>query len=306
MKSIFTLFIVSTCLLISFASGATYADEPVQVAVWPGRPPGVAENQELGNISEQDERIGSRVTMVTKPVLTVYKPAAEKDTGAAVVICPGGGYNILALDLEGTEVAQWLTGFGVTGIVLQYRVPRAKELAKHDLPLKDAQRAVSLARQHAADWKIDPNRIGILGFSAGGHLAAMASTNFARRTYEPVDSVEDQSCRPDFTILVYPAYLTGEKGELGLKLAEDVPVTDQTPPAIMIHAQNDRVTCNSSIAYFMALKEHEIPAELHIYPSGGHGYGLRPTEHAVTSWPDRVERWMQSMNLLQDRSVGRE
>ncbi|MEZ6114055.1 MAG: alpha/beta hydrolase [Pirellulaceae bacterium] len=274
------------------------ADGPRVIDVWPARAPGVAADAVLENKSEQNERIGTRVTSVSKPTLTIYRPAKEKDTKAAVVICPGGGYHILALDLEGTEVARWLNEIGVTGIVLQYRVPRAKELAKHELPLKDAQRAISIVRQHANDWGIEPDKIGILGFSAGGHLAATASTNFSTRTYDAVDATDEISCRPDFSVLIYPAYLTGEKGELGVQLADEVPVSDKTPPAIMIHAQNDGVTCNSSIAYFLALKEHKIPAELHIFPTGGHGYGLRPTEHAVTGWPALVERWLRSISVL--------
>lgn len=274
------------------------AGEPQVIDVWPARAPGVAADAALENKSEHNDRIGTRVTSVAKPTLTIYRPDKENDTKAAVVICPGGGYHILAWDLEGTEIARWLNEIGVTGIVLQYRVPRAKDFAKHELPLKDAQRAISVVRQHADNWGIDPNKIGILGFSAGGHLAAMASTNFTTRTYEAIDATDQISCRPDFSVLIYPAYLTGEKGELGVRLADEVRVSDETPPAIMIHAQNDGVTCNSSIAYFLALKEHEIPAELHIFPSGGHGYGLRPTEHAVTGWPALAERWFRSISVL--------
>lgn len=273
------------------------ASEPVaEVVLWPQGAPGVGAEAAAENTVAQDQRIGRRVTKVAKPLLTVYKPAKEKDTGAAVVICPGGGYHILALDLEGTEVAAWLNGIGVTGLVLQYRVPRSKDAPKHAAPLQDAQRAIRVARQHAADWGIDPQRVGILGFSAGGHLAATAATNFATSVYEARDDADRLSCRPDFAVLVYPAYLTGEGDEL--QLAPELPVAAQTPPAFLVHAGDDRISATNSVAFYLALKRAGVSAELHVYPTGGHGYGLRPSEHAVSRWPDRAEQWFASRGLL--------
>jgi len=288
------LFIIAV-LLISQAQ-LTYAVEPIELTVWPDRPPGLAEDAKLENLVEKDDRIGRRVTRVAKPTLTVYRPLKDKDTGAAVVICPGGGYHILALDLEGVEVAKWLNEVGITGIVLQYRVPKTTEAPKHLAPLRDVQRAMSLVREHAKEWDIDPERIGLMGFSAGGHLAATAGTNFSKRSYELIDERDKTSCRPDFLMLIYPAYLTAEDSEVAL--APELQVTPETPPTLLIHAGNDNVSATNSVAFYLALKKAKVRAELHIYPSGGHGYGLRESEHAVSTWPDRAKRFLKSIDVL--------
>ncbi|MFH1268831.1 MAG: alpha/beta hydrolase [Planctomycetota bacterium] len=274
------------------------AIEPTKtMEIWPDKVPG--EKGDLGEEKAVKSTTGKpivRISNVSRPTISVFKPPKEKDTGAAVMICPGGGYNILAWDLEGTEVAEWLNSIGVTGIVLKYRVGRRKDQPKHLAPLQDAQRAMSLIRKNAEEWGIDPKRIGILGFSAGGHLSAAASTNFDKRAYDRIDEIDGISCRPDFTVLVYPAYLLD-----GEKLVAELPVGKETPAAFLAHAGDDGIKAEGSIQYCLALRRHNIPGELHVYPKGGHGFGLRPSENPVSTWPKRCEEWLKSMGLLQKR-----
>lgn len=289
--------LVLLSMLFLLVGSATAVEPLVTLDVWPGEVPG--EKDDIGPeqlAPETPNRPVDRIQNVTKPTIAVYKPEADKDTGAAVLICPGGGYNILAFDLEGTEVAQWLNSIGVTGIVLKYRVPRRKDREKHDAPLQDAQRAMSLVRSKAAEWKIDPQRIGILGFSAGGHLSATTATNSDRRNYEAIDAVDDVSCRPDFAVLVYPAYLLKDNSD---ELAPEIRVTEATPPIFFAHAGDDRISPENSIRMFLALKQAGVPGELHVYASGGHGFGLRPSEHPCYTWPDRCAAWMKSRGLLE-------
>ena len=264
--------------------------------LWPGKAPG--ETYELPAEAEQPARPGQkqviRIGNVSTPMLSVFKPT--NPNGTAVVICPGGGYNILAWDLEGTEVAEWLNGFGVTAIVLKYRVPRRKDREKHAAPLQDAQRALALTRHQAKAWDINPERIGILGFSAGGHLTATAMTSWRKRTYPVVDEACHYSCRPDFGILVYPAYLVNN--ETKTKLAPEVPVDKDTPPAIFIHAGDDRVTADSSVQMWLAMRRAGVHSELHVFPHGGHGYGLRPSADPVSKWPKLVEAWLKRTALV--------
>jgi len=212
-----------------------------------------------------------------------------------VLICPGGGYNILAMDLEGEEVAAWLNSIGVTGIVLKYRVPRRKDQPAHVAPLMDAQRAVGIVRSRAKEWGIKADHIGILGFSAGGHLAAATSTNFDKRHYEPIDDIDKISSRPDFTVLVYPAYLT-EKGKD--QLAPEIRVTKQTPPTFFAHAGDDGISPENSIMMYLALKRAGVPAELHVYVNGGHGFGLRAAASPAVTWPARCEEWLRTRGLV--------
>lgn len=287
---------LSLLLLLATLTSPIIAAEPFTLSVWPGKVPG--ETGDIGEEKFQPPRAKGkpvkRLSNVTKPTITVYRPEKEQGTGVAVLICPGGGYNILAWDLEGTEVADWLNSIGVTGIVLKYRVPRRKDREKQDAPLQDAQRAMSLVRKHADKWGIDSKRIGILGFSAGGHLSAAASTNFDQRHYDSIDEVDSISCRPDFAVLVYPAYLTSDDG-----LASEIRVTGETPPTFLAHASDDGISSENSIAMYLALKKAKVPAELHIYASGGHGFGLRPSENPASNWPQRCEQWMRSRGLLQ-------
>jgi acetyl esterase/lipase len=292
-----------TLLFVFLAALAARASEPM--LLWPNGAPG-----EKGDIGEEHDttkpneglvagKTVVRLGNVSAPTLIVYAPAQDKDTGAAVVVCPGGGYQILAMDLEGTEVCQWLNSAGVTAVLLKYRVPERKGLERHAAPLQDAQRTLSLARFHAAEWHIDPKRIGILGFSAGGHLSASASTRFDKRTYKPVDEADKVSCRPDFTILIYPAYLTHEMASgPGLDLAPDLTVTSNTPPTFLVQTEDDGVHVENCLFYYLALKKANVPAEMHLFADGGHGYGLRESGKAVISWPKRAEEWMRGRGIL--------
>lgn len=291
-------------LWVAFSSGAWAAEPAPTVELWSGAAPGdqgplAGPEQDLTKPSDH-QVAGKRVVRlgnVARPTISVHRPPAEKDTGAAVLICPGGAYHILALDLEGTEVCDWLNSIGVTGVLLKYRVPRRPERPMHAAPLQDAQRAMGLVRERAKDWGIDPARIGVLGFSAGGHLAAALSNNHSRRSYPEVDEADKLSCRPDFAVLVYPAYLV-EKGQPH-KLVAEMPVSASTPPTFLVMAQDDPVGVESPLGYSASLHAAKVPFELHIYPKGGHGYGLRRTELAITSWPDRAAAWLRASGFLE-------
>jgi len=274
------------------------------MALWPKGAPG--EKGDIGveqDTSKPGEGLvgGKRVVRlgnVSIPTLTLYRPPKRKDTGAAVVVCPGGGYSILAMDLEGTEACQWLNSAGVTAVLLKYRVPARKGLERYAAPLQDAQRALGLVRFHAAEWHIDSKRIGIMGFSAGGHLSAVASTHFEKRAYEPVDEADQASCRPDFAMLVYPAYLIRREGP---ELSPELTVTSNTPPTFLVQAEDDHVRVENSLFYYLALKKAGVPAEMHLFASGGHGYGLRASDKAVVSWPKRAGEWMRKLGVLEGK-----
>ncbi len=287
------------CILLLALIGIvpSRAAEPAPLLLWPNGAPGEVGNIPAEGVAEpRGSKPVTRLQNVTAPTLTFYPAAPEKDTGTTVIVCPGGGYNILAWDLEGTEIIAWLNRIGVNGVLLKYRVPRRPDLAKHQAPLQDAQRALSLVRHRAKRWGLDPDRIGLLGFSAGGHLTAMASTHWHTRTYPRMDASDDHSCRPDFSILIYPAYLSQK--DTPTALSPEVVVTPDTPPAILIQTQDDGVKVESSIAYYLALKKHKVPVAMHLYPTGGHGYGLRASEHTVSSWPDRCEDWLRGQKLI--------
>jgi len=280
-------------VLLMFCTAAVATEKPMKV--WPDGAPG--EKGDLGAETATPSKPGQkqvlRISNVTVPTLQFY-PAKKNNTGTTVVVCPGGGYNILAWDLEGTEVCDWLNSLGVNAVLLKYRVPRRKGLPPYHAPLQDAQRTMSYVRAHAKQWKINPARIGILGFSAGGNLAAMTSMHFDKRHYEMIDEIDQVSSRPDFTILIYPAYLTTADG----KLVPEAKVTKQTPPMFMQHAYNDGVTPESSVLMWLALKRLGVPAEMHITETGGHGYGLRVTDSNSHRWPTRCEQWMRERGLL--------
>jgi acetyl esterase/lipase len=287
----------------ALAGQVSSAAEPMKpVELWPaGAPDETKPIGEEADLTKPDEGLiaGKRLIRlgnVSKPTITVYPAPAEGNTGTAVVVCPGGAYHILALDLEGSEVCEWLNSIGVTGILLKYRVPAREGRERHAAALQDVQRAMGLVREHAKEWGIATDRIGVLGFSAGGHLAAMLSTNYAKRSYERVDAADDLSCRPDFSVLIYPAYL-GQKDKPSV-LSEQLPVDGKTPPAFIAMTQDDPVDVRSAFVYSAALNEARVPVELHVYPKGGHGYGLRKTELPVTSWPDRLKDWLSSSQLL--------
>lgn len=237
-----------------------------------------------------------RITGVSEPTITIYTPSEELANSSAVIVCPGGGYNILAYDLEGDEVCQWLNDLGITAVLLKYRVPRREGLPKHEAPLQDAQRAISYVRAKAGELNIDESRIGIMGFSAGAHLAATASNNFMQRTYPTVDAADRVSCRPDFCLLVYPAYLDIDSGTF--QVAPEVQPSEATPQTMIIQTEDDKSYINSSLFYYYALKESGVPARMHLYSKGGHGYGLRDTGAAVNEWPDRAEDWFREIGIL--------
>lgn len=289
--------IVSLLVLTS-----SHAAEPTVIKLWPATPPG-DENVKLGEekdtTSDKSNKVAGRRLIrlgnVTSPEIHIYRPAKEKDTGTSIVICPGGGHHILAWDLEGTEVAEWLNTIGVTGVVLKYRVPsRTRKTNKWQAAVQDGQRAMSLVRHNAKKWNLNPNRIGILGFSAGGETAGLTAV-FTERTYKPVDDADKASTRPDFAVLVYPAYMADAKSG---KLQDHVKITKDTPPMFFAHAYNDRVTPLTSLLMATELKKNNVPAELHVYVSGGHGFGMRPTEEPCTQWPKACAKWMAKMGWL--------
>jgi acetyl esterase/lipase len=288
-------------LALAAAPCAGRGAEPTLV-LWPNGAPG--EHRQLGKERDMTKPSDGlvagkpviRLGNVTNPTITLYRPPAGDDTGACVLVCPGGGYNILAMDLEGTEVCSWLNSIGVTGVLLKYRVPRREGEPPYAAPLQDAQRALGLVREHAREWGVDPARIGVLGFSAGGNLAAVLSNDHGQRTYPAVDAADQFSCRPDFAVLIYPAYLVA-KGETD-KLAPELDVSSNTPPTFMVMAEDDPVGVQNVLTYTWALKRAKVPAELHVYARGGHGYGLRRTDLMITTWPDRAADWLRSSGWL--------
>ena len=271
--------------------------------LWPNGAPGAPPNSvpEADTTTAKDNLIAGkpliRLGNVSSPTLTLY-PARDKNTGAAVVVFPGGGYRILAIDLEGTEVCDWLNSVGIACILVKYRVPDSGPYPKSSAALQDAQRALGIVRSHSSEWHIDPHRIGVLGFSAGAHLAAALSTHFDHRLYDPIDTADGLSCRPDFAVIVYPGYLA--LAEKNFAPNTDIHVTDQTPPSFIVQAEDDPVHVENAVVYFLALKNAKVPAELHIYAEGGHGYGLRHTALPVTTWPLSVETWLRTLHVLSD------
>jgi len=235
-----------------------------------------------------------RISNVSEPTITFYLAPEEIANGSAMLVCPGGGYNILAYDLEGDEICEWLNELGITAILLKYRVPRRNGLEKHEAPLQDAQRALGYIRAHSKEYNIHPEKIGVMGFSAGAHLSAMLS-NSKERTYPSIDSADKESCKPNFCLLVYPAYLAGEN----FHLAPDVKVSADTPPTMLIQTEDDKAHINSSLFYYYALKEAGVDAWMHLYSNGGHGYGMRDTGSMVNEWPERVEDWFREIKIIE-------
>ena len=234
-----------------------------------------------------------RVTNVSKPSLTVYSPDPAKNSGAAALVFPGGAYIRLSYNLEGTEVCDWLNSIGMTCVLVKYRVPEEGRYPENVEDLEDAQQAMRLTRAHAAEWHIDPKRVGVIGFSAGAHLAAVLSTHpdFQGKNV-PASTIE---ARPDFQLIIYPGWTSGPDG----KVSPAVAPTAQIPPTFLLQAENDYAAhVESSLIYFQALKDAKIPAELHVYTQGGHGFGLRPTELPISHWPALAETWLHTIHIL--------
>ncbi len=281
------------------------AGESLTVNIWPGKVPGDKGDVPPEKVLEQvpGKKLVRRVTNVSQPTITVFRPAKEKDTGVAVLVCPGGAYSILAMDLEGEEVAAWLNSLGVTGIVLKYRVVQRKDSGPRMTaplePLQDAQRALSLVRSKAKEWGLDPGRIGMMGFSAGAHLTAAAETNFDRRSYEPIDDVDRLSCRPDFAVLMYVGLLVDNEDKT--RLRPTIRVSKDSPPTFFAMASNDQMAVDNSLTMFQALRTAGVPVEMHIYTTGGHGFGLRPSTDPCSTWPQRCADWLRNQRLLPDQ-----
>lgn len=278
------------------------------IPLWPGTAPGdqADPGPERDTTKDTDNLVGGRRLIrlgnVSQPTLTVYSPKKSKANGTAMMVCPGGGYNILAMDLEGTEVCEWLNSIGVTALLLKYRVPKRPDRERHAAPLQDAQRAFSLAQQRAAEWGFDPRRVGVLGFSAGAHLSATFSTT-AQRTYPAVDAADQTPLRPAFTVLIYPAYLV--RKEQPDQTPPEISPGTNTPPTFIAMSQDDPVGVGNALGYAQVLQKLKVPLELHVYPTGGHGYGLRRTADPVTSWPDRLADWMRASGWLTRPGQGR-
>src|ERR1700721_2104149 len=304
----------AVCVVFAFggrsAQQTTWQPSPghTQVPIWPGAVPDAqpVAGPEDDTTTVTDSQVAGRpwvlVAHVSRPTMTVYSPIG-KNTGAAVVVFPGGGYRILAIDLEGSEVCDWLTSKGITCVLLKYRVPgenlfpSSGAYPKSPVALEDAQRTVGLVRFHAAEWGIDPHKIGVLGFSAGGHLVAAISTNFKRHLYKAVDAADRESCRPDFGVALYPGHML-ENTTKDFQLNPYVPVTKETPPMFLLQAEDDPVdTVKNSLVYYYALKKAGVLVEMHLYAQGGHGFGLRRTTMPITEWPPLVEKWLESIGI---------
>lgn len=287
-----TLFALPVFLLMTASLSAA---SPEPLPLWPQGVPGEAE---LRLPAESVELKGDYqiqiLSNVSQPTLTVY-PAANPN-GAAVIVCPGGGYNILAYSHEGTEICEWLNSLGITAGLLKYRVPRREGLEKHAAPLQDAQRAIGMMRSRASEWKVDPKRVGILGFSAGGHLATMALTSDGTRSYEADPVIDAASPVPDFGVLVYAAYLLDETNPD--VLSPEIQVTDQTPPAFLVVAHDDEKFVEGSARFYIEMRRKKRPCELHIFAKGGHGFGFKNTPEEIRQWPSLAGKWMEVEGFL--------
>jgi acetyl esterase/lipase len=285
------------------------------MTIWPGAVPDarpVAKPETATTVTETKSLVAGKpwveVDNVSRPTMTVYKPTG-KNTGAAVVVFPGGGYEELAIDLEGTEACDWLTAKGITCVLLKYRVPAPRSdpywgaYPQSPIALEDAQRTLGLVRFHAAEWHIDPHKIGVMGFSAGGHLVAAMSVHFDR-LYTTVDAADKESCRPDFAVAIYPGHLSFgeeklERPELNPDIREHL--TRQAPPTFLLQNEDDDSdNVDDSLVYYIALKNAGVPVEMHLYAQGGHAFGLRRTKLPVTRWPELVETWLGTLGMISE------
>ncbi|MFT4549052.1 MAG: acetyl esterase/lipase [Verrucomicrobiales bacterium] len=307
---------ISIGLLISMLllPASVNAAEPPEVPLWPAGAPGAPKPEKPEESTNRDGIL--IVGKIQQPTIRTYLPPKDKATGAAVVILPGGGYSIVAMGHEGYDVAKWLNSIGVAAVVVKYRVSNDPSYGyQHPVPLLDAQRAIRLTRSKSEEWGIDPERIGVLGFSAGGHLASTCGTLFDRNLMvRDRDAIDRLSSRPNFMVLVYPVISTtkpfGHSGSknnlLGAEpdpdvvrlLSSELNVTDKTPPTFLVHAHNDPVASENSVYFYLALKNSKVPAEMHLYETGGHGFGLGRSGDLVSTWPQRCEDWMRARGLL--------
>lgn len=291
MKTCFRLLYLLPLIL---SAGVASAGE--ELDIWPGVVPSEPERMiEKWKPTRMGDDDIMRIAYVDEPTLEIRLAPKEKRNGTAVVICPGGGYNILAYSHEGTEIADWLNSMGVSAFVLKYRVPRRDKEVPHLQPLQDVQRAIRMVRAGAKDYGVNPERVGVLGFSAGGHLTVMSGIKYAEKTYEKVDAADEQSARPDFLLPIYPAYL-GDKKTGGL--SELVKVTKETPPMFIAVTHDDATRARDSALLYAELQRNGVVGELHIYSQGGHGYGMRQRGNAVSSWTDRAADWFKAMGYL--------
>jgi acetyl esterase/lipase len=276
-----------------------------QVPIWPGVIPDATANPKPESLGPPPDREWwPRVNDVSQPTMTMYA-AKGRNTGVAVVVFPGGGYQFLAMDLEGTEICEWLTSRGITCVLLKYRVPDSGPTMKDgrtfyppvQTAVQDAQRTLGLVRLHAAEWHVDPRKVGVMGFSAGGHLAAAVSTRFTKRSYPPVDAADAMSCRPDFAVLVYPGHLWTPGTTLTLR--SDIRVPANAPPTFLLHAQDDHIDpVKHSLTYYAELQKAGVPVEMHLYARGGHAFGVRPKHLPIDDWPALVEEWLHTIGML--------
>ena len=275
MKQLFTLIF----LLFSLS---TFSQKKEIIYLWPGKVPGEIKEKQPPVVAPKTDKV-TRLSEVTNPAIELYPVDPTRNNKSAVIVCPGGAYKILAYDLEGTEIAGWLNKLGYSAFILQYRIPDKKEGA-----LQDAQRALRIIRKNAAKWNIDPEKVGIMGFSAGGSLSARTSTLFNKKTYSPVDEADSLSCRPAFAMLIYPAYLDQGTNKT---LTPELELTKETPPVFIFQTADDQYG-NSALVMAGAMRDAKLPVELHILPTGGHGYGLRPGKPAPETWPVLAEKWL--------------
>ena len=306
-KAILAIFLLGLSEAHSQERAATWQPSPghEQVPIWPGDAPNALPDPKPESVGPPDGREWwPRANDVSRPTMTVYA-AKGRNTGVAAVVFPGGGYQFLAMDLEGTEICDWLNARGITCVLLKYRVPDSGPTMKNgrtyypkvQTALQDAQRTLGLVRQHAAEWHVDPHKVGVIGFSAGGHLAAAVSTHFAQRTYPPQDAADALSCRPDFAVVVYPGHLWTPGSNLTLR--EDIRVRADTPPTFLLHAEDDPVDdVKHSLTYYVELKKAGVPTEMHLYAQGGHAFGLRPNTLPIAQWPRLVETWLETIGMM--------
>lgn len=284
---------------LTVSSKALPAAEHPEIQIWPGDLPAGSVKMDAEKVAKlRAQETAERIRVVERPTLTVYQAPEKRATGCAVVICPGGGYNILAWPKEGLEVAEWFNSIGVTAFVLKYRVPRRIPDRIHWEPMQDVQRAIRVVRRDAEKWKVDPKRIGTLGFSAGGHLTVMSGVQYKTKCYDRVDDADDLSCRPDFMCPIYVAYLGDKYNDRVAQLGSLVAVTKDTPPTFMAVTWDDAMRGAQSALLFARLRENGVPAELHAYSKGGHGYGIRPSKNPVSRWNQHLHAWLKTSGFL--------